>query len=242
MSSFTGFFRLPTQFEALSGPVVDFFQDEGTQKKLKIIVVGCSNGAEPYSIASVLNHCRPDLSFHVKAYDINPESVRKAQSARYQPSEVYNNKSITPDFIQATFDIDDETYIVKDAVRKNVEFGLVDALDTNLQDKTGKADILFVQNLLFHLERSKAIQAFRNVFRVLEPQAALFIDGLDLDLREKYTQKQCLKPLDFKIEEIHNEARRARGVGWPYHYWGLEPFMSNPKNWRRRYSTIFLKK
>ena len=53
-STFTGFFRLPTQFEALSGPVLDFLLPEQTPKNLKIAVIGCSNGSEAYTIASVL--------------------------------------------------------------------------------------------------------------------------------------------------------------------------------------------
>jgi len=52
---------MPTQFEALSGPVLNFpIRDrEREEKLLKIVVLGCSNGAEPYSIASVLRNQHP---------------------------------------------------------------------------------------------------------------------------------------------------------------------------------------
>src|SRR3989449_3499623 len=59
---FTCFLRLPTQFEALSGPVLDFLTQNASAKPLDIAVIGCSTGAEAYSIASVLRQRHPDRS------------------------------------------------------------------------------------------------------------------------------------------------------------------------------------
>ena len=87
-----------------------------------------------------------------------------------------------------------------------------------------------------------AARAFNNIFSLLNPKAALFIDGMDVYLRNKLTRRNNLMPLEYKIGEIHNEARIARGAGWPYSYWGLEPFSASKREWQRRYSTIFMKK
>ena len=64
---------------------------------------------------------------------------------------------------------------------------------------------------------------------------------MDLSLRHTLTLRMGLSPLEYKIEAIHAEARRARGGGWPHIYWGLEPFSSARRDWKRRYATIFLK-
>ena len=64
---------------------------------------------------------------------------------------------------------------------------------------------------------------------------------MDIGLRQKWVHAQQLVPLNFRIEEIHNEARRARAPGWPYHYWGLEPFMTFSNDWQYRYATVYLK-
>jgi hypothetical protein len=64
---------------------------------------------------------------------------------------------------------------------------------------------------------------------------------MDIGLRQKWARIRQLVPLDYRIEEIHNEARRARAPGWPYHYWGLEPFMTFANDWQHRYATIYLK-
>jgi hypothetical protein len=76
---------------------------------------------------------------------------------------------------------------------------------------------------------------------LLNSPSAVFLDGMDIDLRQKWTRIDKLLPLNFRVEEIHKEARRARAVGWPYKYWGLEPFRAFRGDWRRRYSTIYLK-
>ena len=89
---------MPTQFEALSGPVLDFLLKDREEKRLKIIVLGCSNGAEAYSIASVLKNRHPSVEFKIQASDIDNEAVNKAKSARYTSEEVFNNETDTVDF------------------------------------------------------------------------------------------------------------------------------------------------
>jgi chemotaxis protein methyltransferase CheR len=240
-STFTGFLRLPSQFEALSGPVVNFLAGQQPRLPLRIVVMGCSNGAEAYTIASILNSRSPGIEFQIDAYDINGDIIEKARSACYQADEVLNNKILTTEFAQATFDVGQGTYRVKKHVAARVHFRIADVLSPDLARQAEHCDILFAQNFLFHLNRRDAVRAFKNLCGLLKPRAALFVDGMDVGLRQKWTRIRHLVPLEFRIEEIHNEARRARAAGWPDHYWGLEPFMTFTTDWRRRYATIYLK-
>ena len=239
-STFTGFLRLPSQFEALSGPVISYLTKEQSSSPLRIVVMGCSNGAEAYTIASVLMARCPGVEFIIDAYDINADICEKARSACYNAGEVLNNQLLTAEFIQATFDVSHDTYRVKDRVAARTKFHIADVLNPDLVNQVGQCDILFAQNFLFHLDRKAAVLAFNNLCSLLKAHAAFFIDGMDIGLRQKWARVRHLVPLDFRIEEIHNEARRARAVGWPHNYWGLEPFMTFANNWQRRYATIFL--
>lgn len=240
-SHFTGFLRLPSQFEALSGPVLAYLAGRPSGPPLRIVVVGCSNGAEAYTIASVLLARTPGIDFLIDAYDIDAGIIEKARSACFRVDEVLNNKVLTSEFIRATFDAELEGYRVKEHIAARVRFHVADVLNPGLAGHTGLCDILFAQNFLFHLTRRDAACAFENLYRLLRPKAALFADGMDLGLRQKLTRAKRLAPLDFRIREIHDEARRARAVGWPEHYWGLEPYLTFSADWRRRYATIFLK-
>ncbi|MBC2714586.1 MAG: hypothetical protein HF978_04680 [Desulfobacteraceae bacterium] len=239
--TFTGFLRLPTQFEALTEQCLKYFAAKRGIHKLKICVAGCSNGAEAYTISSVLQNRHPDLDFGIRAFDINPEMIKQARTASYQKDEVLNNKIITDDFLQATFDIKDNAYKIKKKISERVFFMEGNILDSNFIKAERGFDIVFAQNFLLHLKRKNMVKAFKNIAVLLKNKAVLFIDGMDLDLREKLTREKGYTPLNYKIEKIHNEARRARAIGWPYNYWGLEPFTSNRKKWQRRYATIFLK-
>ena len=68
---FTSFLRMPTQFEALSGPVLDFLFKESTVNPIRVTIIGCSTGAEAFTIASVLRSRHPELAFSISAYDID---------------------------------------------------------------------------------------------------------------------------------------------------------------------------
>lgn len=240
-SHFTGFQRLPTQYDGLTGPVADrLLELRGADETLQIAVHGCSNGSEAYTIASLLLKHRPEVSFRVRAFDLVPDVVESARSARYTDDEVYNNKHLRPGFIESTFIRDGDAFVVRPEIRERVELDVADVLGDDLLARTGDADVVFAQNFLFHLDRGASRKALANLRRLVRPGGALFIDGVDLDLRLAFVRRERLVPLDFEIGTIHDEARWARAVGWPYHYWGLEPFLTVRHDWRRRYATIFL--
>src|SRR6185295_11094795 len=101
--TFTQFVRLPHQGEALAGPVVDFLHSRAESRPLRIVVFGCSNGAEPYSMASLLLSRRPEVPFHVTATDIDAGMIEKALSGRYRHEEVTGNEFVSADFVASTF-------------------------------------------------------------------------------------------------------------------------------------------
>lgn len=240
-NTFTGFLRLPTQFEALTGPVIDFITDHKTDD-LRIIDFGCSNGAEPFTIASVMKKERADLTFTIDSFDIDQSMIQKARTAVYTRDEVHCNRMITRRFVLDTFDISRDEYRVKKSLRERVNFDVADILETRVISGLGDADVVFAQNFLVHLKRKDSLKAFANIISLLKTRSALFIDGMDIDIRSRLTREYGLNPLRYKIEEIHNEAGMAKSIGWPYAYWGLEPLNKRRRDWVRRYSTIFIRK
>lgn len=236
---YTNFQRLPTQLEALAGPVIEYLLDAGQTRPLRIVVLGCSKGAEPYSIASVLRSRHPDLVFDLHASDLDAACIEKAKSGRYTRPEVLKSK-MTDEFVRDTFDINGDDYTIKSDIRRRITFDVANALDGKLLDTVGKADILFAQHFLYHLSAKDAARAFENMYGLLNQKAAVFVAGADLDVLQKLTRKYNLAPLDYRIEDIHNEVAR-HGQGWPYAYWATEPFGTVKKDRQRRYATVFLK-
>jgi chemotaxis protein methyltransferase CheR len=239
--TFTQFVRLPHQLEALAGPVVDFLRPKDSVKPIRVVVFGCSNGAEPYSMASTLMSRRPDISFEIFATDIDPGMIEKAVAARYTREEVAKNHFVDSTFIATTFLAKDEVLEVRPEIRLRTRFQIADVLDEGFVAAIEKADIVVAQNFLYHLERKQARAAFAHMCAVLKPRSALFVDGMDLDIRYALSKKAGLVPLDSLISEIHNDGLVLRGGPWPWQYWGLEPLNTARKDWKRRYATIFLR-
>ena len=237
--TFTQFLRVPTQYTALTGPVLDALMSGRTEEHIDIAVWGCSNGAEPNTIASMLLASRPGLSFTVHAYDINPDLIERARSGVYMKEEVFANKQVSADFVSSTFVVSDGRYLIRPEIRDHVVFAAADALDERTVSLTPTAEVIFAQNFLFHLRPRDCERAFLNITSRLAPRSVLFIDGMDVDLRSRLTTRGGLEPLEYQVREIHDEARQER-MNWPICYWGLEPLSTRRSDWKRRYATIFV--
>ena len=238
--TYTSFYRSPSQLSALLDPVLDFLNTSNTDN-LSIAVFAGSNGAEAYTIASILTRYKPHLNFTITSSDLHSETTAKANSATYKRHEITQGQDVPEDFIDFTFNRTDNNYIVKDAIKGHIKFIKADLLDPNLADNFKQYDIIFLQNVLFHLSTEQAKQAFSHVIPLLKSCSALFIDGMELDLREELTQLYNLKPVDYKTGEIYQYSRRHIPRNWWNYYYGNEPYCLFNKWNKRRFCTIFTK-
>lgn len=224
------------------GPVLEFIAnraDGSSQKPLQINVMAGSIGAEAYTLASTLLSLRPDIDFHIHCSDLHHDTVRRSNEGIYSADEVLATQ-LPERFFRTTFDRDEGFYRVKPAIRKRVTFFQADIVTDPLAQLYPPGDILFVQNVLFHLDCSAAHQAFSNALSTAKTHHALFIDGMSLDMRVDLTRQHQLVPLEYKIRAIHQHARRHVPEDWWNYYFGAEPYLFFKAHRKRRYSTIFL--
>ncbi|MCA0902163.1 CheR family methyltransferase [Microbulbifer agarilyticus] len=237
---YTQFHRFPHQYRALVERVLpQIISDPAAQ--MRILIFGCCSGAEPISLATTLRRHFPDLDFRIEAFDIVPEVIERAQNPIYSREEVYQGPFVTEDFVGRTFDIEGDNYRVKPEILDSIQFHVGDMLDTDFIAELGHADLVFAQNVLFHLPAANARQAFAHLEKLVAPGGALFVNGMDMDMRVQLTKKFQLQPEDYLIEEIHNDARRDRGDGWAGAYWGRKPFSRRSREWIREHCTIYRK-
>ncbi|MFZ1683329.1 MAG: CheR family methyltransferase [Candidatus Zixiibacteriota bacterium] len=240
--TFTRFYRLPTQFKVLAGPVINFLLEDSPEQEIRILVIGCSKGAEAYTISAALQKYRPGTKFSIHGVDIDPYMITRAEAARYHADELGIYPRDHKDAVASLFveeRSEESVYDIKPEVRRHVTFSVGNALDPNLAATCGPADIVFAQNFLYHLKPADSKLAFFNLCSLLKPRAALFIDGMDLDMKQRLTRQVGLTPMLDEIETIHADAYEERGTSWPAIYWGLEPLSRSRKDWTYRYSTIF---
>lgn len=238
--TYTSFYRSPVQLDALIGPVLAHFEKRGIFQPSILLFAG-SIGAEAYTLASELRYRRPDLQLHIRASDLHAHTVERARTATYTMEEIRQNLDVPATFLQRTFDaLGEDRYVVKPEIRAAVSFEQADLLSPELTNQFAPADIVFAQNVLFHMPQAMARQAFAAIVRMLKPGGVLFIDGMELDMRVDLARTHGLVPLDYQIKEIYQYSRKHIPICWWRYYYGNEPYVSFARHRQTRYGTIFL--
>jgi chemotaxis protein methyltransferase CheR len=241
---YTQFYRFPTQLAVLGDEVLPRLlssRPPTADAPLEVAVFACCSGEEAYTLAYLLSKRAPGVPFRIRGYDIVPELVEQAKAGSYTREHVYSSPFVTEEIVSGMFDARGDQLHIKPELASAVSFALGDITDAAYMAGLPRADLVFAQNVLFHLPRPLARRAFENLVSGLRPGGAFFVNGMDTDMRAKLTKQHGLEPVAHRIAEIHEEARVDRGANWASSYWGREPLKMSG-DWVRKYCTIYNKK
>ena len=211
--------------------------------RFNIAVLGCSNGAEVYSILWSIRSARPDLDVVVRAADISndileiaKEGVYSLQANRLVDAEIFER--LTKEETREMFDAEDGYLRIKSWIKKGICFQVADAGDPRLAHLMGRQDLVVANKFLCHMAPPDAERCLRNLATLPKPGGYLFVSGVDLDIRTKVALDLGWVPVQQLIEEIHNGDNSVRN-DWPWKWWGLEPFSRTRRDWKIRYASAF---
>jgi CheR methyltransferase, SAM binding domain len=210
---------------------------------LRVSVLGCSIGAEAYSVAWTIRTARPDLKLVLHAMDISHDAVEIGRRGRYlvKDAELIDSnilERMTDAEIEEIFDRNGDEVSVKPWIREGIEWRVGDAGKVGISDLLGPQEIVVANNFLCHMDESSAEACLRNITGLVGPQGYLFVAGVDLDVRTKVADDLALSPLEELLEEIH-DGDACMSTFWPWHYAGLEPLNKKRRDWKRRYAAAF---
>ena len=210
---------------------------------LRIAVLGCSIGAEVYSILWIIRSARPDLKVLLYAVDISREILSFAEKGIYTPdtSQLIGAsifERLTEAEMVEMFDWNGDQATVKSWLREGITWHLRDAADPELIKILGPQDMVVASNFLCHMPRADAEKCLGNVARLVSPGGHLFVSGVDLDVRTKVALDLGWEPVSELVKEIHNGDPSLRG-DWPWQWWGLEPLNRKRRDWQTRYAAAF---
>lgn len=237
----TFFFRNRPQLELIRSLVARAPENS----TLRIAVVGCSNGAEVYSILWTTRSARPDMKFEVQAIDISAEVLESAREGVYSLRD--NPLVAAPIFERLTesemttlFDREKQgdEVCIKPWIAEGINWQVGNAADPRLIERLGGQDMVIANNFLCHLAPAEAEGCLRNLQYLVRPGGYLFVSGVDLDVRTKVAVDLGWTPVPDLLEEIHNGDPVMRR-DWPWKYWGLEPFDPKRPDWQTRYAAVF---
>ncbi len=216
---------------------------EAPAPELKVLILGCSIGAESYSLLLAIRLRWPDIMMSVTAVDISPDAIEFARTGRYPlgASEFTDEKifdRLTMRERGELFEACGGGLSIRSCLRDGLTWIVADAADSSLPQRLGAQDLVFANNFLCHLYPPEAERCLRNAARLVRPGGHLFVSGVDLDVRAETTRHLGLEPVTELIEEIHS-GDPALTRDWPLRYWGLEPFDRKRADWQRRYCTAF---
>jgi len=214
-----------------------------TGATLRIAVLGCSNGAEVYSILWTILSARPDLNVVTHAVDISEELLKFAQKGVYslEATEFFGAQifeRIAQEEMRLMFDREGHELNIRSWIMEGITWHPGDARDPDIINVLGPQDIVVANRFLCHMDPPDAEKCLRNIARLVSPRGFLFVSGMDLDIRTKVAHDLGWQPVRELMEQIHEGDRSLRD-SWPWRYWALEPLNKRRRDWEIRYVAAF---
>lgn len=229
--------------------------------ELRIAVIGCSKGAEVYSIIWAIRSRRPDLKLTVNALDIAEDVVHFAKDGSYSmdpPDELKGSarheqtvwhthrdqlrdsifERISKSEMQAMFDVNGRVATIQPWLKDGIQWWCQDASDPELVSLIGRHDIVVANRFLCHMHPAPAERILRNLESLANPGGHIFVSGVDIDVRAKVAMERNWVPVQELMKEIHEGDPSIR-LGWPVQYWSEEPFRPERENAMFKYASVF---
>lgn len=130
----THFFKDQTAFERLRDIVLPDLHHKRGGGRIRLLSFGCSSGQEPYGMAMLLDKMQDDLAgmkVDIVGVDYPSQALERAREGRYTHFEV--QRGLPARDLVEYFDQDGQDWVVKDHIRRQVEFRdihLLSKLDT----------------------------------------------------------------------------------------------------------------
>lgn len=230
----TFFLRNPPLLEELG----QVFAQWPADRPIRIASIGCSTGAELYTVLWLLRTKCPHLRLQGVGVDIDPAVLEKAGARTYGRNDL--ELSLLPqELVDRIFVPHGNALRVADWITEGTEWRQCDVVRDDLVAAVGQCDVVLANNLLCHLPVADAEVAMRRIVRLVAPRGCLVCYGVDLDLRERVVLEAGLSPFGYDIERSYAAEPRALWK-WPLAYWAQEPFDGTREDALVRYSSIFL--
>ena len=170
----TNFFRNPEAFEALKTRVIPkLFKSHSRREPVRVWVLGCSTGEEPYSLAIALteyvteHHLSAPLTIY--ATDLNNASVEKSRLGIYPKSIAHD---VSAERLQRFFVEVNGGYRVTKAIRDLCIFARHNALT---DPPFSRMDLISCRNVMIYMEPTLQRRLLPILHYALKPNGFLFI-------------------------------------------------------------------
>lgn len=181
----SAFFRDPERWQYLKDTLIPVLLDESLRLRpnntgLQIWSAGCSIGAEPYTVAMILDDSSPMRQHTILATDLDRSALKKAQeSGPYNQDEI---KYLTHHQRDTYLKPGGPPYFVRKTLGRKIQFRehnlLADPFPTGL-------DLIICRNVVIYLTSESKDILYKKFSDALRPGGILFIGATEIIPRPK---------------------------------------------------------
>lgn len=165
------FFRNPELFDELKNEIQ--FNLLPKNNNLNIWSAACSIGAEPYSLAMMINSINSGGRHSILATDIDNTILEKAKKAEYIYSEIKNVKA---EYLNKYFIKDNDKYFVIDKIKNMVTFKKHDLI---LDSYQGNFDLIVCRNVVIYFNQDIKEKIYQKFSNSLKKGGLLFVGATE---------------------------------------------------------------
>ncbi|MCL6560676.1 MAG: protein-glutamate O-methyltransferase CheR [Firmicutes bacterium] len=166
------FFRDKQAFTVLENQVIPSLL--AAKASVRVWSAACSMGAEPYSIAIILDEKTPGRRHVIEATDIDQHVLAAAALGKYSQEQIRN---VGPERLSKYFKKVDNHYYLDERIKKSVRFRrhdlLVDPFDHGY-------DLIVCRNVTIYFKREAQEKLNEKFYRALNPGGYLFIGASEM--------------------------------------------------------------
>ena len=166
------FFRDINQFELLKNTILPELLKRNY--KLNIWSAGCSHGAEPYSLAIILDEISPGHNHRILATDIDEGVMARATNGGpYSPNDTRNVSKVR---LQKYFSESAGGYQVRDTLKNRVEFKHLNLIGEHFE--TG-FDLIICRNVIIYFTEKAKNNLIERFCRSIKDKGVLFLGATE---------------------------------------------------------------
>ncbi|MEJ5975310.1 protein-glutamate O-methyltransferase CheR [Novosphingobium sp. PS1R-30] len=173
----TDFFREPKHFDYMMGTILPDLVKQGS-RKIKVWSAACSTGAEPYTIAMLLDEAltgRGTPSFAITATDIDTKVLETARRGIYEAELVEPvSDRLRRKYVMVAKDAKRREIRMAPKLRSAIAFGRMNLMDSRFAADRDH-DMIFCRNVLIYFNKVTQEAVVRRLCDHIKPGGHLFL-------------------------------------------------------------------
>ncbi len=184
------FFRDPEFFEELRQVWIPRLLDGRKETTLRIWSAACSIGAEPYSLAMLMEHYFPGQAYQILATDIDRTALDQARHGGPYPEAYFNRLPIQ--LQERYFHKKDDGYYIDAKLQAWINFRPHDLQQGPFGQRF---DLLVCRNIIIYFTLEAKRNLYYNLAQSLRPHGILFLGGSEfINQPERYGLRSLSGP------------------------------------------------